>query len=88
MALSINASGNEYYVYTLDGDYTIYHPTQKEVPDVKITGEVWIKEPVKIKMIGKIKVIGDSGKDGLKYKYNNGNSTAELYEWDYKWVSD
>jgi hypothetical protein len=39
-------------------------------------------------MIGKIKVIGDSGKDGLKYKYNNGNSTAELYEWDYKWVSD
>ena len=83
-ALSQKCTGMKLYVHIPDGEYDVYKPSVKEVPDVKITKEVWIKEPVKLKCIGKIDVIGDRGEDGLPYKY--GNNTAELYDWDWKWV--
>ena len=54
---------------------------EKGADAVKITGEVWYIEPVELKCIGKIHVIKDDGKDGLKYTY--GNNTAELYGWKY-----
>lgn len=82
--LSKNCAGEEYFVYVPDGNYKIYKPSKKEVPDVEITGEVWIKETVELKCIGKIKVIEDAGKDGEPYTY--GEYTAELYEWNYKWI--
>ena len=82
MGLSQNLKGKELYVYIPDGDYNLYSPTVKEVPDSDITNEIWIKEPVKVKLVSKIKVIKDKGLDGKKYKY--GNHEAELYEWDWK----
>ena len=84
MALSQKCTGMELYVYIPDGNYEIYHPSVNQVPDVNITGEVWIKSKVRVKKIGKIKVIGDKGLDGHPYRY--GNKTAELYDWDWKWI--
>lgn len=80
-ALSENCENKKYYIYTPDGDYDIYTPSISEVPDRNITGEVWIKESVKVKCIGKILCTGSYG-GPLKYKY--GNNTAELFKWKYK----
>lgn len=82
--LSQNLTDKEFYVHIPDKEYNTYKPTIKEVPDSKITNEVWIKEPVKLKCIGKIKVHKDSEEDGFSYKY--GNHTAELYDWDWSWI--
>lgn len=82
--MSQNLKGMKLYVHIPDGNYNIYNPTTKQVPDCKITSEVWIKEPVKLKCIGQIEVIKDKGEDGIPYKY--GNNTAELYDWDWKWI--
>lgn len=84
MALSMKCSNHEYYVYTPTEYGKIISPTVKQVPDVKITNEKWILEPVDIQCIGKILCIGDAGEDGIPYKY--GNNTAELYKWNWKWV--
>lgn len=85
-ALSMNVSGKTYYVYEPDNisKYDVYQPNTKAVPDSKITGELWITEPVKIKEVGKIKCTGDDGKDGMKFTY--GKNTAELYGWNYIWL--
>jgi hypothetical protein len=82
--LSKNLKGVTLFVHTPITDETPYNPTLNEVPDSKITGEVWFKKSVKLKCIGKILVIKDDGKDGEKYTY--GDRTAELYGWEYKWV--
>lgn len=83
-ALSQKCTDMELFVHIPDGKYNIYIPSTKEVPDAKITSEVWIKEPVKLKCIGKIKVIKDKGENGIPYKY--GDNTAELYDWEWKWI--
>lgn len=83
-AFSQNCTGMKLYVHVPDGEYDTYNPSLSEVPDVNITSEVWITEPVRMKCIGQIEVLGDRGDDGLPYKY--GNKTAELYDWDWKWI--
>ena len=82
--LSQKCEGMKLFVHIPDGNYNIYKPSNKEVPDASITGEVWIKKAVKMKCIGQIYVIGDKGEDGISYKY--GNKTAELYDWEWKWI--
>lgn len=84
-AMSQNLKGMKLYVHVPDKYYDTYTPTLKEVPDSKITGEIWIKQPVKLKCIGQIEVIKDKGEEGIKYKY--GNNTAELYDWDWRWIN-
>ena len=84
MALNKKCEDEELFVHIPDGKYTVYKPNKNEVPDTLITKELWIESPVKMKCIGKIKIIGDSGEDGLKFSY--GDKTAELYHWDYKWI--
>lgn len=91
MGLSMNLTNKQLFVHIIDPyidkkelEKIIYHPTEKQVPDVKITGEVWILKPIKIFCTGKIKVIGDTGEPGIPYTY--GNHTAELYKWNWEWV--
>ena len=83
-ALSQKCEGMKLYVHIPDENYNTYTPTTKQVPDCKITSEVWVKEPVKLKCIGQIEIIKDRGEDGIPYKY--GNNIAELYDWDWKWI--
>ena len=82
--LSLKCEGMKLFVHVPDGNYNIYKPSNKEVPDASITGEVWIKKAVKMKCIGQIYVIGDKGEDGIPYKY--GDKIAELYDWEWKWI--
>ena len=89
MGLSMNLKDKEFYVHIPDPEIDIkkllYKPSIKEVPDSKITGEVWIKVPIKIICTGKILVTGDAGEPGIPYTYGNG-LTAELYKWNWKWI--
>lgn len=84
MGLSKNLDGEELYVHIPIGEYKVINPTTKQVPDVDLTKERWICEPVKIQCIGKI-LVKDNGKPGMKYKYGNGKE-AELFSWDWKWI--
>lgn len=88
MALSQNVLGKEFNVYSPDGisKYKVFKPTLDQVPDSDITGELWIKENVKLTLIGRIKVTSDDGKDGVKFTYGD-NHQAELYGWNYEWLS-
>jgi hypothetical protein len=87
MGLSMNLKDKEFFAHIpIEGQQlNIVHPSVKQVPDSKITGEIWVTNPVKIKCIGRIRVTGDSGKDGHKFKYGE-KYYAELYDWDYEWI--
>lgn len=82
--LSQKCNSMECYVHIPDGNYKTYKPSTREVPDCEITGELWITKPVDLKCIGKIKVIKDKGEDGIPFSY--GSHTAELYDWEWKWI--
>lgn len=84
MGLSQRLKGTELFVHVPETPINYYLPLQEEVPDCKITGEVWVKHPTKIRCIGKIKILDDAGLPGHEYKY--GNRTAELYDWDWDWI--
>ena len=76
MGLSRNCEGEEFYVYIPIKDYKTYSPNIKDVPDSGITEEIWIKEPVDVICIGKIKVLDTNKTPGKSYTYGNGK-TAE-----------
>lgn len=84
MALSMRAEGLELFVHIPDRVTEYYIPNGIEVPDGKITGEMWVKEPVRVRCIGKIRILKDAGLPGHKYQY--GNHTAELFDWDWEWI--
>ena len=86
MGMSYNCTGKEFYVHIPDSDVSFTTPSQKDVPDSKITGEIWATDEVKLRCVGKIKVLKDKGTPGKKFTYGN-NKTAELYEWDWKWIT-
>ena len=86
LGLSMNCKGKEFYVHFPVGDFKVVHPTKAQVPDVEITGETWVCQPVKIECVGKIKVIGDDGKPGRKYTYGNG-IVAELFGWKWRYIA-
>lgn len=88
IALSQNLKGKELYVHIPeDGEVNskyIYHPTKEEVPDCKITGEIWYKQKINIRVLGKIKVI-EATDDEYTYSYG-GDKEATLYGWKWEWV--
>lgn len=89
IALSQNITNKEFYVYQPVGKHKVFVPTEKQVPDVKITKERWICEPVELTCIGKIKAIDENGPkdDGIPYRYGpNKEHEARLYAWGYKWL--
>jgi hypothetical protein len=83
-ALSQNCAGQTYYVYEPTDRHDVYKPNEFAVPDAKVTDELWVREPVRLKKVGKIYCTGDDGKDGLRFNY--GDNTAELYGWNYEWT--
>lgn len=86
IALSQNLKGKEFYVHIPKpgSELDIEYPTIQQVPDCKITGEVWVKNNVKLKTVSKIKVVGD-GENEFEYKYGN-NKKATLYDWKWEYV--
>ena len=89
MGLSQNITDKTFYVYQPVGKHKIITPTEKQVPDVKITKERWICEPVELTCIGKIKAIDENGPkdDDIPYRYGpNKEHEARLYHWGYRWL--
>ena len=84
MGLEKRYPGQEYYVYIPVTSIDFYVPDRLESPSAKITKEVWVRNPVKVKPIGKIRLLNDKGNNG--YKFNYGKHVAELYDWEWEWV--
>lgn len=75
--------GTEFYVHTPMHECTVYHPTEQQVPDCKLTGEVWSKEPVRLVTIGKIRVTESTVTESFTYgKGLTGILNGYSYEWE------
>ena len=80
-----NLKNKVYNVYSPIYNCELYRPKTDEVPTSDITKEVWIKEPVKVKKVGKIKV-GNSIPETLSnYKFGTDN-IGKLKTWSYEVV--
>ena len=58
-------------------------PSDKQAADKSNTGEIWVKEPIKVKCIGKIR-IGKSLKD---YKFTFEDKEYTQHSWNYSWLT-
>lgn len=84
-AMSQNLKDKEFYVYVpISNNLKIKTPSLQEVPDAKVTGEVWSLDTVQVQCIGKIKVTKAKDTDGVVYNY--GDKTATLYDWDWNYI--
>jgi len=81
--LAQDIKGMEFYVHVPSKKPNIVKPTQRQVPDISITGEVWVTEPVVMKCVGKIRVIR-ARMEASSFKY--GDTTAQSYAWNYQWL--
>ncbi len=85
IAFSMALEGKELFVHIPKSKPTkIKKPSINEVPDSKITGEIWVMEDVELECVGKIKVTEWNGKE---YTYKYGDNVAEMYGWKYKWIN-
>ena len=81
MGLSQNLDKKVFYVHIPENADLV---PAKNVPDSKITGEIWSLKNTKVYTIGKIQV-SKNDKPGHKFSYGDGKE-AELFPWDYKWI--
>lgn len=79
--LSKNIKNKQFHVYSIRTDKYII-PTIQQVPDSKITNEVWITHPINVNYLYTIKV-GEPINKPLKYMYGN-NKVANLFMWNYE----
>ena len=88
VAINYKKKGDIFFVYSPVGKPKIYQPTSDEVPDVDITHEVWILNRVKVKMVGKIRIL-DPIEKPMKYYYGkNKEYHANLYGYNYEVIED
>lgn len=83
IGLSQAIEGTKLYVHTPVNDINYYTPTTEEVPDRKFSHEVWVKEPVRMKCIGQIKIT--EATKSHKFTYGKTHE-GELWEWSYEWI--
>jgi phage pi2 protein 07 len=84
--------GDAFYVHTIvdQEKYNIYKPTKKEVWDCEATDEYWLRDPVKLKCIGRVLVTGYS-KNPDDYTVVLPNFENHLFieyypTYKYKWI--
>jgi GNAT superfamily N-acetyltransferase len=89
LGMSQDLKGRELFVHEPE-DYDIRTIPNREivennyVPDASLSGELWALEDVKLRRVGKIRVL--KAKPNPKtYTYGDG-IRAETYEWDYEWM--
>ena len=84
LGLSMNCKNKEYFVHVPIGSFAVIYPTKIDVPDIEITGEIWVCDPVKIECVGKIKV---DDRNGLVYKYTYGDNINDvLFGWNWHYI--
>lgn len=89
VALGQDLAGKELYIHEviLDGQQLVSNSeiiSRGYVPDAKHTGETWSLDPVKLRLVFKIKVI--EAVKPLVYKYKDGPKElkGELWTWKYE----
>lgn len=79
----VNLKNKTFTVYEPIYNSLLYVPQCSESPTAKITDEVWIMSPVKVKRVGAIKVKGPIKETEPTYTYGSGN-TGSMKTWDYE----
>jgi GNAT superfamily N-acetyltransferase len=89
LGISQDIKGKIFYVYEPE-NYNIKTLSNKEivskkyVPDAHLSKELWVLEDVKLKKVGKIKVI-KAKPNPETYTYGD-NIKAQIYYWEYEWI--
>lgn len=85
----------EFYVHVPGNEVKVYSTTKDDVYDSEITHELWVKEPVEMKCIGKIKVTGVSNNktktidiESDKVPYNKKKYHKCIWKWVEKYDKD
>ena len=85
----------EFYVHIPAHEVKVYSTTKDDVYDSEITHELWVKEPVQMKCIGKIKVTGVSNTETKiidiesdKVPYNKKKYHKCIWKWSEKYIKD
>lgn len=66
----------------------IFTPTTKLIPDVEVTGERWLKCPVKMKCIGEIEVMTVDPDVKLTYDLDGLEFMLDKFIWKWVWKKD
>lgn len=85
-ALSRAVEGREFNVYIPESPawkFWAFRPSAKQVPDVDLTGELWVLRPIKVRLFGRIVVTGYHKISS--YVYGDGR-IGLVYHWDYEWI--
>ena len=80
--ISNNLDNKEFYIhepFSYD-NLALKEISNKQVPDQSLTDEIWVLNPVKLKLVGKLKVTNSKSE---VYQYKYGEFTAETYKWNY-----
>lgn len=72
----------------LESKNKIFMPTTKLVPDVEVTGERWIKCPVKMKCIGEVEVMTIDPDVKLTYDLDGLEFMLDKFIWKWIWQKD
>jgi hypothetical protein len=85
----------DFYVHIPAHEVKVYSTTKEDIYDSEITHELWVKEPVEMKCIGKIHVSGVSNKDTKvitidsdKVPYNKKKYHRCIWSWAEKYFED
>lgn len=94
IALGKNLQGKVLYVYELDdykGDVVTNSEIRKRklVPDAKVTGEVWLLKPAKLRQVAVVKVY-ESKSHPYRFTYDHDGRTREArtYGWIYRKMNE
>ena len=82
------ATDGEMFVHIPDSDVKVYSTDTNDIYDSNATHELWVKEPVKMKCIGKIKIIGmDTSKSRTTVNVKNKHyNKVKLFDFKWKWI--
>ena len=86
MDMDGDITGKTYYVYSPDpsSKVDLYRPTVQQVPAVIVTGEMWIENKPKMRLVGAIRVKGKRSTPPRSYILNG--QVATLNEWEWDWI--
>lgn len=86
MDMDGDITGKTYFIYSPDPNSKVdlYRPTVAQVPAVIVTGEMWIENRPKMKLVGAIRIKGKRSTPPRSYVLNG--QIATLNEWDWDWI--
>lgn len=69
----------------LESKHKICTPSKDKLPDVEVTGERWLKCPVKMRCIGEIEVI-DLAPEQVSYDFRGQKMIVDRFVWKWVWM--